>query len=396
VLSFPVYPQPNMRKIRRLQLKFASNQDFDVAVNHLRTLGLHMSASPAPAKSARSLAVAGPPCPPARLAETPNRPSTALANFAYSTIPAVSSPLAQHSFTFTPSQEEDVRARPASAHPALVPFDPPLEQFSRPNSSSSISAPFHSALSTIEEEVGSCTVRHNLAASTTQRKSSLDLLPPPRELPFGRSSPPKSAGSDGPGSRPSSGVMGPPPLPPSTLRNLENMAVVNNSDVSAHPMPSFMQELQSTSSTRPRSRQDSAQRLDLPALPTPTFVQDNEKSGRSSSPASSVTANAINCNNHPHCATTASAQNIVPQTSHAPASSDSAAMDRVWAELNNHNHATSQQNLDAYAMQSSEGRAATLNEMMVQLLEDDSFLTLVEDVSTCWATIGLGLGKPNI
>lgn len=47
--------------------------------------------------------------------------------------------------------------------------------------------------------------------------------------------------------------------------------------------------------------------------------------------------------------------------------------------------------LTTYAMQSPGSRQAALNEFIFRNLEDDSFITLLEDMETCWARSGLGM-----
>jgi hypothetical protein len=42
-------------------------------------------------------------------------------------------------------------------------------------------------------------------------------------------------------------------------------------------------------------------------------------------------------------------------------------------------------------MQSAEGRRAALNEFIFQQLENDDFITLLEDMETAWARTGLGM-----
>jgi hypothetical protein len=47
--------------------------------------------------------------------------------------------------------------------------------------------------------------------------------------------------------------------------------------------------------------------------------------------------------------------------------------------------------LTDYAMQSPEDRRAVLNEFIFKHLEDDNFITLVEDMEACWARVGMGM-----
>lgn len=47
--------------------------------------------------------------------------------------------------------------------------------------------------------------------------------------------------------------------------------------------------------------------------------------------------------------------------------------------------------LAAYATQTDEGRRAALNEFIFRHLENEDFLTLVEDMETAWARVALGM-----
>jgi hypothetical protein len=49
------------------------------------------------------------------------------------------------------------------------------------------------------------------------------------------------------------------------------------------------------------------------------------------------------------------------------------------------------ENLAAYAAHNNEDRMTILNDFMMSQLDDNNFCTLVEDVSVCWARVGLGL-----
>jgi hypothetical protein len=42
-------------------------------------------------------------------------------------------------------------------------------------------------------------------------------------------------------------------------------------------------------------------------------------------------------------------------------------------------------------MQSDEQRREALNAFILQHLDSDAFITLVEDMETCWARVALGL-----
>lgn len=315
---------------------------------------------------------AAPSFPASKLSELNQRPSTAAAlssSYVNRTMPKVSSPLARHSITVAPDREEPVhRARPVSSSTSALPIstqhdqfpttysrphplDPP-EFFPRPDSShssqdrpSSGARPSTGASKEHEHAYSSPntdepsffpTVPSSSAMLSTHRQSSEVLLPPRRELPFARSTPPKSAGSDSarpvsrassgssgrPPSRPAdndsaqarnrtlSGTMGPPPLPATaSFRRSpsfeQSSAMEVNSPRQGHaPMrrtPSFSQvmeidtpsfeqtshmetaneqtSMRPTSSPRPPSRQSNQPfntAFDLPPLPKPTFVDHND------------------------------------------------------------------------------------------------------------------------
>jgi len=74
-----------------------------------------------------------------------------------------------------------------------------------------------------------------------------------------------------------------------------------------------------------------------------------------------------------------------------PPASETTYRDRVISELCKTVVVNVNEGLAAYAVQSDEGRKTALNDFMMQHIDDENFLTLVQDVSTCWSRIGLGL-----
>lgn len=424
-------------KIRRLQLKFASGQDFESACHHLRLLGLRMSSS----EQRPSIGSASSPttptnnaslsCPPERLAELYNRPrttGTSVSSASSSNAPRLSSPLARHSFTSASHVQEPTAAiRPISASSETIwagmgsnhtmtptvqsdPLVPPV-YFQRPNSSSSTLDRPSSSITAERERLTTLPTINGDSASSILRPESSDLrthhnlpslLPPRRELPFARSTPPKSSGSDTirASSRSLSGSMRPPPIPASSPR-LSRMSSVEQLARGEPTTPRIVQptfDANIMHMSRPASSPSPRTSVvtDPPPLPKPTFVDDARKSAcAASSPPIYCTSNTSdNQNATPLRQISISAQNTFPSTpcalSPTLAQSEASYQDRILPELFYNAHAN--ENLASYSMRPQEDRMAILNDFMMQQIDDDNFINLVEDVSVCWARIGLGLG----
>ncbi|KAF2655239.1 hypothetical protein K491DRAFT_758416 [Lophiostoma macrostomum CBS 122681] len=429
------------RKLRRIQLKFTSSQDFDLAYQHLDRLGLRMSqieakqgqSNPAPAGPLRG--TPGATCSASQIAELSNRPYSAVptsySQIKTSSTPRVSSPLAHQPFTSASDvrQEEANFQRPASAYSGLVNRERnplasltasvsdlpnslvPPEYFPRPGSavsatsttrpSTAMERSAHSDLPSIEESTSPPAYTPGPAQFFSLPRTNDLLLPPRRELPFARSSPPKSAGSDTarPFSRTSTGS-GPP-----------------SSGNRASRLP---------------SRGPSGQVFEPPPLPQPTFLEHNETPGRPVSrrrsdvyslpagPDKELRENATRAapysaghdtapggsqkNMRPLSALSSSSLNMQPQNSSplaahrnrlpTPTTSEvsyQGHQDRVISELLHQARGNDTENLAAYAAHNSEDRMTILNDFMMNQLDDSNFCTLVEDVSVCWIRIGLGL-----
>lgn len=317
-------------------------------------------------------ASSGPSPPPLGLGEYPNRPltaATALRSYVnFGSAPKRSSPLAQNSFSISSDIQETAATpiRPISAYSSLAnknssqhtsgafTFDPlvPPEYFPRPDSSSSILDRPNSGMAaerrhvydlpTLEGDAAGSYSRPGSSSTSTTQRISESLLPPRRELPFARSTPPKSSGSDSirPTSRPSSSAMAPPPRPVSSRINDSSSSLgqfsINEPNVPTmlepvpaketgkqkRPTPSLTKQYSSkvnapqatiigevgrqtrpgSSSSRPSSRRADiapstamegieqpiqqasspsrppSRMTDLPPLPKPTFVSDIEQS----------------------------------------------------------------------------------------------------------------------
>lgn len=153
-------------------------------------------------------------------------------------------------------------------------------------------------------------------------------------------------------------------------------------------------------SPRPKSRsgRPSTGTFDLPPLPTPTIIENPASPARaSSSPASCEMSTPTHPPiTRPLRTLSAAAQNMRSSSPLEPlhtatAVPEASHHDRVIAEISNDTRASSCDNLASYATRSEEERMTILNDFMMQHIDDDRFLNLVEDVSACWARIGMGL-----
>lgn len=434
---------PN-NKLRRVQMKFKTDKDFDTAFNHLLQLGLYMSGtkgalpqptptapSPSPARASssrlsltavaypeqptRGPTVGGLSCSPSRLAEISSRPYTS-----HNASVSLDSQLQGEPYT-----------RPVSATPAYAreeggtstsfsgPLAPPVF-FAQPTSATSdilgrshLDSPYSSDqhMSTIEETPYTSTERPDTAMlfnrpdsanrpGTANRPDSAETLPPRRELPFPHLSSPRSSGSDS--TRPSTGTMGPPPLParvasgrPSSSRS------ANSKEIELPPLPRptvvsktarGKQAMQQPPRT-PNQDHYSPQR----AKTSPHEGVEN-RSPLTSSPISSplsfkkLSSTALptplgplsNAARNTHHTMFQNAPDTPPTS---VASNRGASASNLGAAVG----ATENDGLAAYAMQSDEGRRAALNEFVYRHLESDDFLTLVQDMETAWARVAMGM-----
>ncbi|KAH6633429.1 hypothetical protein C7974DRAFT_423772 [Boeremia exigua] len=403
---------PN-KKVRRLQMRFRSNEDFDIAYNHLHQLGLRMMPPQSQSKDRVSIpkpeqsrVVARPPvslsrldaehtgpsCPPSRLSEVSSRPYTAL-----------SAPTALES-----QIQESVQARPSSAftNPSFLSSNliPPM-YFPRPDSASVVS-PDSSLISAPRDGVVTTVENHGAAATTSRPETALLYerpdtaeLPPRRELPFPRDFLPTSSGSDNnrPRSRPSTGFMGPPPLPSrvSDLRPSSARAVSLDSDLPPLRQPTMIPDTakkppveQRPHTPRPYSRGHSK-----PAQATAMYEDQQDISQNSLSPqAYSTPATSSPSATRPFTPVNSGAQNQRSFTSPNAfvSSSASKSKDQISHTLDSFLSGDAERTLNAYAMQNDDGRRAALDKFIFNSLDSNDFLTLVEDMEVNWARIGLG------
>src|SRR5690242_883078 len=397
-------------QIRRLQMRFGSNEDFDLVYNHLHRLGLRMMPPQSQSKergstpkSEQPRAGTGPPsltsrldakpvgpsCPPSRLSEISSRPYT-----------AVSAP------TVLESQIQDAHyARPNSAFIgsglSSNPLTPPM-YFPRPDSASVVSSedspsfpPRDKSVTTVQ---GQDTATSRPETALLYERPDTAELPPRRELPFPRNSLPTSSGSDHnrPCSRPSTGYMGPPPLPSrvSDLRPGSARAAGLDSELPPLRQPTMVTETTKKPSSqqrphtpRPSSRGHSKSGQNL------AIFEDQSFSPASSSPRSYPTPVATSPSApRPFSPISNGAENghsLAPPFTFA---SSPATVSKDQSDRALHSFVSSDTGnaLKAYAMQSDDARRAALDNFILKSLDNRDFLTLVEDMEANWARIGLG------
>jgi len=423
---------PN-QKVRRAQIKFKSSQDYDAAYSHLHQLGLRMTSSndgqartrpytPSTPMQASKVtpSLAGPTyttaapsgglsCPPSRLADITNRPLT-----------ASDAPISLHARPLEAASSRPVSAltgntyadRSASGS-VSGPLTPPV-LFARPTSAttdlleqSSLGeslSPQDSSAAFTEELPQNGGARPAVPILSSGHHSAEAPLPPRRELPFQRLSAPLSAGSDTnrPSSRPSTGVMGPPPLPMrvATLRPTSARDAALESELPQLPQPTVIAKsvsrLQETpqpprtpdSNTHTVSGTTSSPYQDTrPVLsPSPT-ANCSPDSSPSVSRRQNFATSPLGLGDSSGNDARIQRRVVSLNTLATPTNSTTLSSDQVEPEVG-----TSDINgLKAYIMQSEERRRAVLNDFIFRHLESDDFLALVEDMETCWARVALGM-----
>ncbi|OWY43123.1 hypothetical protein CUC08_Gglean010590 [Alternaria sp. MG1] len=426
-------------KLRRVQMRFKLDKDFDTVSNYLLQLGLSMSGTkgalpkskptaplPSPAQASPSRpsprAVASPEepsnrspagrlsCPPSRLAEISSRPYTS------------------HSASSnTGSQlQGGTCPRPASATPAYAredmgmsaslsgPLAPPV-LFARPTSATSdilgrshldTSPASDQQMSAVEGTPYLSTERSDTAMlfsrpgsancpdsatrpGTANRPDSAEIPPPRRELPFPRLSSPRSSGSDS--VQPSTGTMGPPPLPsraasgrPSSSRS----AMSKEIELPPLPQPTVVSKTVRGDKAMQQPRTPNQDRFSPLRAKTSPHEGVESRSPLTSSPmSSSLSFKKLSSTALPTPLGTLS--NAAQNTHHIVFQS---APITPPTSVTGHRSGTNETDgLTAYATQSDEERRAVLNEFVFRHLESDDFLTLVQDMETAWARVAMGM-----
>ena len=85
-----------------------------------------------------------------------------------------------------------------------------------------------------------------------------------------------------------------------------------------------------------------------------------------------------------------------PKSQHLPSPTRTSATEKdptigAYAAIRSTSRHPQEASIEVYAAQSLEDRQTTLDEFMVEHLENSSFMTLCEDVENCWRKIALGL-----
>ncbi|KAH8636423.1 hypothetical protein IG631_08258 [Alternaria alternata] len=424
-------------KLRRVQMRFKSDKDFDTVSNYLLQLGLSMIGTkgalpkskptaplPSPAQASPSgpspKAIASPEepsnkspagrlsCPPSRLAEISSCPYTSLS-----------------ASSNTGSQlQGGTCPRPASATPAYAredmgmsaslsgPLAPPV-LFARPTSATSdilghshlhTSPASDQQMSAVEGTPYLSTERPDTATlfsrpgsanrpdnanrpGTANRPDSAETPPPRRELPFPRLSSPRSSGSDS--VRPSTGTMGPPPLPsraasgrPSSSRS----AMSKEIELPPLPQPTVVSKTVRGDKAMQQPRTPNQDQFSpLRAKTSPHGGVENRSPLASSPMSSPLSSKKLSSTALPTPLGTLS--NAAQNTHHTVFQS---APITPPASVTGHRSGTNETDgLAVYAMQSDEERRAVLNEFVFRHLESDDFLTLVQDMETAWARVAM-------
>lgn len=418
-------------QVRRIQLRFKSSADFDTVYSHLRALGLNMS-DPRPSTAVSTLtsnSIHSPvlSSPPPRGHEPVIQPSTISSS---NTTTRKSSPLARNPFPGTnisPNSlamypSTDMCDRPQHPETGSFSFNPivPPEYFQRPDSSGpGIPHPSDDASASRTGQFVTPEYSHTTDMSSspaTLRPRSEDMLPPRRALPFSHSLSKSSSNIESaeslnrpftsplslkpsaskgicPSGRASSGSMGPPPLPSPSVVTRSNTTRPNPiRDMTNTLVPTFTLEVAEPPHPSSSSRPSSAALPELPPLPTPTFIEE-PRDVANTTPSSRTLDFETRRDGLPfsELSTGAKTMQSSPPPSAAAPRPDLPDHDRLFQELHKETSGIANEHLKSYSARTAEERREILDDFMMNLIDDDDFLKLVEDVSTCWTRVGLGL-----
>lgn len=430
------------QKVRRAQIKFKSNQHYDAAYSKLHQLGLRMAPSNDSQAAGRlytpSLASRGLShkssltaatsldqmpsgalsCPPSHLADFTSRPFT-----------ASDASVSMH----TPLQEA-APSRPFSAIPghnyadSIIPgpssgaLTPPV-YFARPSSATTVLlqqsltnatlSPRGDSFTSVLEDAARNSGSYTDVSMPPNSPHSIEAsLPPRRELPFQRSSAPPSSGSDTfrPPSRPSTGLMGPPPLPVrvNSLRPASARDGAMETDLLQLSLPllstKFGSRQQAAKKSPPPHTPDTSQNecLDLRHFShrdiesqRPSTLSSHNSAFPGPSPSlirrSNSVFSTVGVSDSPGSVPQGSRQATLLNTPATPPTSETMQHKHSVPSASRTVNDCDVDGLRAYTMQSEDQRRTALNEFIFQYLENDDFLTLVEDMEACWARVALGM-----
>jgi hypothetical protein len=337
----------------------------------------------------------GPSCPPSRLTEISNRPFT-----------AVTAPTSIESQVQEAAYTRPVSSYTGHADGALnrkISFSGPLrppEYFTRPSSATSTILDL-SASTYLSNDRSHMPIEDSRPNFTIRPDTAEAALPPRRELPFQRPSMPRSAGSDGsrPSSRPSTGLMGPPPLPQrvASLRPASSRAANSESELPSLPKPSLSAGAQQQPSwmQQPPRTPNQDQSPPPSSQASPNLCEDKENLPPWSSSSNFSPLPYKRPASGPLSSLSDVAQKMHHSESHSPLSTPPTSSTFHQPQLCTGTCGVLQlaagRDLANYALQSPEDRRAGLNEFIFKHLEDDNFVTLVEDMEACWGRVGLGM-----
>lgn len=322
----------------------------------------------------------GPSCPPSQLSELSNRPVTAVS-------PSTPSIRAQ--------LRDAAAARPHSAQPAHDnPLVPPVF-FPRPNSAISTILAMNSYSPALSSPGSWSSSPSFSGPSVSTGSSAASELPPRRELPFDRPDSPRSRGSDvvRSSSRPSS-VMGPPPLPLVSRSVGDRPSSKAGLDIPPLPMPTILGNLQTRPHTSPASRITQNRSIAKPsglASRTPNMQENRATSSPLHSPLATRDTPARRSPINP---TSASEQNEFqsrPKGSFAVSPTSETIRENSPNSMGHGHLDVDVRGLADFAAQSDDVRTEALNSFLLRHIDDDNFLTLVEDVEASW--VGLVCGR---
>ena len=344
-------------------MRFASEREYQAAVDYVHQLGLHTTAARTkPQNGSTSF-------PPVDHSATGNRPLTA-------TGPLTSS---------LQTRLHDTPARPFSARSRNVhPLSPPV-YFPRPDTATSVLMNDRFA-----EPQPFAEDAHSIG-----RPSTSDL-PPRRELPFTRPDTGKSGDSDAArsGSRPSSSLMGPPQRPTSRVGRQKPSSRAGSShgaDLAPLPKPTPLNKIQASPQTNvgPR-RQTSNHRSSEATRPQSAVSTRNENQRNTSFPP---LFRPVTSDSSFHGRTSFSPVSEAAQNARRSEPSSFRLPTPLTSEVDHQTADVTLAELAVYAKQSDEIRMDALNNFLLKHLENDDFLSLVDDMDAAWARIVPGFGS---
>ncbi|PVI05041.1 hypothetical protein DM02DRAFT_624333 [Periconia macrospinosa] len=358
------YVLPVEGKIRRLQFKFASINDYDQALSYLQELGLHIEAIPSNSAPQSDRV----PCPPSQHSDMPRRPSTA------------------NSPRFPPQAQlrEAAVTRPLSAQPmtpGLAPKFRPSSPLRSSFTASSVSVDDDTFLSAGTSYRPSSATRPDTPALLFDQASE---LPPRRELPFRRpESSPKCQGNES--IRTSSRHL--PALPKPTVLN----------DIPPLTKPAFDLKDHTSPVKTPGNKRGNDRTVGnhSRASSAVSSGQDGLLFPRPNAPRPPSSSSIVYDRPLSAASVTSEQQRSVEAQDRlsTPLTSDSTDPHNFESTFTN-NNAFNYQNacLTRYATQSDEERSSLLNQALLEYLENPDFLTLVSDIETAWVRIAPGYG----